>query len=128
MPLSFYKMFGYPTGRRRACWRGERPWKSCAGPGSPAGTITVASVQGDKYYLAEAPPAFEDGTLDYLNIPAVEIGLKHIQSVGRDHPRARARAHRLAARQPVGNEARAAGCRLVRIYGPLTARSSVAGR
>ena len=53
----------------------RRPWFA-------GGTITVASVQGDKYYLAEAPAAFEDGTLDYLNIPAVEIGLKHIQSIG----------------------------------------------
>ncbi|KAA0264966.1 MAG: aminotransferase class V-fold PLP-dependent enzyme, partial [Chloroflexi bacterium] len=29
-------------------------------------------------------PAFEDGTLDYLNIPALEIGLKHIESIGYD--------------------------------------------
>jgi selenocysteine lyase/cysteine desulfurase len=38
------------------------------------GTTTVASVRGNKYYPAEAPARFEDGTLDYLNIPAVEIG------------------------------------------------------
>jgi molybdenum cofactor sulfurtransferase len=42
----------------------------------------VASVQGDKYYLADGPAAFEDGTLDYLNIPAIEIGLKHFESIG----------------------------------------------
>ena len=81
VPLSFYKIFGYPTGigallaRREALEKLRRPWFA-------GGTITVASVQGDKYYLAEAPAAFEDGTLDYLNIPAVEIGLKHIQSIG----------------------------------------------
>ena len=28
--------------------------------------------------------AFEDGTVDYLNIPAVEIGLRHIDAVGID--------------------------------------------
>ena len=81
VPLSFYKMFGYPTGvgallaRQEALSKLRRPWFA-------GGTITVASVQGDRYYLAEAPAAFEDGTIDYLNIPAVEIGLKHLSAIG----------------------------------------------
>ncbi|MBI5840697.1 MAG: aminotransferase class V-fold PLP-dependent enzyme [Chloroflexi bacterium] len=82
-PISFYKMFGYPTGlgallaRKSALAKLHRPWFA-------GGTITVASVQGDKYYLADGAPAFEDGTLDYLNIPAIEIGLRHIESIGCD--------------------------------------------
>jgi molybdenum cofactor sulfurtransferase len=82
-PISFYKMFGYPTGlgallaRKSALAKLHRPWFA-------GGTITVASVQGGKYYLAEGATAFEDGTLDYLNIPAIEIGLKHIESIGYD--------------------------------------------
>lgn len=81
VPISFYKIFGYPTGlgaliaRKEALAKLHRPWFA-------GGTITVASVQGDKYYLAEGATAFEDGTLDYLNIPALEIGLKHIESIG----------------------------------------------
>jgi selenocysteine lyase/cysteine desulfurase len=81
VPVSFYKMFGYPTGlgaliaRRQALEKLRRPWFA-------GGTITVASVQGDRYYLADGASAFEDGTLDYLNIPAVEIGLKHLESIG----------------------------------------------
>jgi len=83
VPISFYKIFGYPTGlgaliaRREALAKLQRPWFA-------GGTITVASVQGDKYYLADGAAAFEDGTLDYLNIPAIEIGLKHIESIGYD--------------------------------------------
>ncbi|MGQ0604071.1 MAG: aminotransferase class V-fold PLP-dependent enzyme, partial [Anaerolineales bacterium] len=79
--LSFYKMFGYPTGvgaliaKRTALKKLHRPWFA-------GGTIEVASVQGDKFYLHEGAEAFEDGTLNYLIIPAVEIGLRHIQSVG----------------------------------------------
>ena len=75
--LSFYKMFGYPTGiglllaRRKTLSKLHRPWFA-------GGTITVASVKGDKYYLHQGAEGFEDGTLDYLNIPAIEIGLKHI--------------------------------------------------
>jgi molybdenum cofactor sulfurtransferase len=80
VPLSFYKMFGYPTGvgcllaRREALARLRRPWFA-------GGTITVASVQGDRYYLAEGEAAFEDGTLNYLSLPAIEIGLRHLEDV-----------------------------------------------
>jgi len=48
------------------------------------GTITVASVQGDRYYLHEGAEAFEDGTLNYLTLPAVEIGLRHLAQIGLD--------------------------------------------
>src|SRR4029079_3974320 len=75
---SFYKLFGYPTGvgcllaRKTTLAKLRRPWFS-------GGTITVASVQGDKHYLAEGESAFEDGTLDYLALPAIEIGLAHLE-------------------------------------------------
>jgi len=48
--MSFYKIFGYPTGigcllaRKTALAKLHRPWFA-------GGTITVASVQGDRYYL-----------------------------------------------------------------------------
>jgi molybdenum cofactor sulfurtransferase len=88
--VSFYKIFGYPTGvgcllaRKAALAKLRRPWFA-------GGTITVASVQGDKYYLAEGEAAFEDGTPDYLALPAIEIGLQHIESIGLDtiHERVR---------------------------------------
>jgi molybdenum cofactor sulfurtransferase len=57
VPLSFYKMFGYPTGlgaliaRVDKLHKLQRPWFA-------GGTITVASVQGDKYYLADGHAAF----------------------------------------------------------------------
>jgi molybdenum cofactor sulfurtransferase len=81
VPVSFYKIFGYPTGvgcllaRRAALQQLQRPWFS-------GGTITVASVQGDKYYLGEDETAFEDGTLNFLSLPGVEIGLRFISSIG----------------------------------------------
>lgn len=86
--LSFYKIFGYPTGvgcliaRRGVLKKLHRPWFA-------GGTITIASVQGDGYYLQDGEAAFEDGTIDYLNIPAVEIGLRHIAAVGIDAIHAR---------------------------------------
>lgn len=81
VPVSFYKMFGYPTGvgcllaRRDALAILRRPWFS-------GGTITVASVQGDTFYMADGEAGFEDGTLNFLSIPAVDIGLRFLESVG----------------------------------------------
>lgn len=119
VPLSFYKIFGYPTGigallaRREALKKLRRPWFA-------GGTITVASVQGDKYYLAEAPAAFEDGTLDYLNIPAVEIGLKHIQAIGYETIHERVCSLTGWLLDNLSEMKHSSGVPLVRIYGPLT--------
>jgi selenocysteine lyase/cysteine desulfurase len=62
-------------------------WCSCAlatlhRPWFAGGTITVASVQGDRYYLHEGGEAFEDGTLSYLALPAIEMGLRHVADIG----------------------------------------------
>ena len=80
--VSFYKMFGYPTGigaliaRRSALARLRRPWFA-------GGTITVASVQREGWHHLAPPPAgFEDGTVDFLGLPAVSIGLRHLEAVG----------------------------------------------
>lgn len=119
VPISFYKIFGYPTGlgaliaRKSALAKLHRPWFA-------GGTITVASVQGDKYYLADGAPAFEDGTLDYLNIPALEIGLKHIESIGYDVISERVKTltgwllENLTAMKHSNGEA------LVRVFGPTS--------
>ncbi|MCS7009880.1 MAG: aminotransferase class V-fold PLP-dependent enzyme [Anaerolineales bacterium] len=118
VPLSFYKMFGYPTGigallmRWEAAKKLRRPWFA-------GGTITVASVQGDTYYLAEPPAAFEDGTLDYLNIPAVEIGLRHLQSVGIEMIHDRVRCLTGWLLEHLNEMRHSNGKPLVKIYGPL---------
>ncbi|MBQ01358.1 MAG: hypothetical protein CL477_11815 [Acidobacteria bacterium] len=117
--LSFYKMFGHPTGvgvliaKRTALAKLHRPWFS-------GGTITVASVQGDRHFLAEGAAAFEDGTLDYTNIPAVDAGLTFLEGIGLDliHERVRCLtgwllATLLALRHRNGHP-------LVKVYGPVT--------
>lgn len=120
VPISFYKMFGYPTGigaliaRKETLRKLRRPWFA-------GGTITVASVQGDKYYLADGPAAFEDGTLDYLNIPAVEIGLKHLESIGYDVIHERVRMLTAWLLENLTAMRHASGVPLVRVYGPIAA-------
>jgi selenocysteine lyase/cysteine desulfurase len=79
--LSFYKICGYPTGtgcllaRKGALGKLRRPWYA-------GGTITFSSVVGDGHYLTPGAAGFEDGTVNYLSLPAVELGLKHIEAVG----------------------------------------------
>jgi selenocysteine lyase/cysteine desulfurase len=115
--LSFYKMFGYPTGigaliaRKEALGKLHRPWFA-------GGTITVASVQGDKYYMADGASAFEDGTIDYLGIPAIEIGLKHLESIGYDVIGERVRSLTGWLLDNLTSMKHSNGVPLVRVYGP----------
>ena len=117
VPISFYKMFGYPTGlgamiaRKSALEKLHRPWFA-------GGTITVASVKGDKYYMADGAAAFEDGTIDYLNIPAVEIGLKHIESIGYDVIHERVHCLTGWLLKNLSEMKHSNGVPLVRIFGP----------
>jgi molybdenum cofactor sulfurtransferase len=120
--ISFYKMFGYPTGvgalliRKSAFAKLKRPWFA-------GGTVNFASVQGQAHVLSPSEAAFEDGTLNYLSIPAVEIGLGHLQSIGIEKIAERVRCltgwllnELLALRHTNGRA-------MVRIYGPANTES-----
>jgi molybdenum cofactor sulfurtransferase len=120
--ISFYKMFGYPTGvgalliRKPVLAKLKRPWFA-------GGTVNFASVQGQAHILSPNEAAFEDGTLNYLSIPAVEIGLRHLQAIGMDKIAERVRCltgwlldELLALRHSNGRA-------MVRIYGPATTQS-----
>jgi molybdenum cofactor sulfurtransferase len=117
--LSFYKIFGYPTGvgallaRPQALGKLRRPWFA-------GGTITVASVGADRYYLASGSPAFEDGTVNFLNLPALELGFDLIERAGIDviHERVRALGGWLIDNLVAMRHA--SGLPMVRIYGPIT--------
>lgn len=118
VPLSFYKMFGYPTGvgallaRRTALEKLRRPWFA-------GGTITLASVQGDGWHhLAPGHTGFEDGTVDYLGLPAVRLGLEHIADAGIDaiHDRVVALTSWLLGEMT--SLRHSSGAPMVRVFGP----------
>ncbi|MEW5868584.1 MAG: aminotransferase class V-fold PLP-dependent enzyme [Chloroflexota bacterium] len=117
--FSFYKIFGFPTGlgcllvRKNKLARLRRPWFA-------GGTITIASVQGNGHYLLDNEAAFEDGTVDYLNIPAVEAGLRYVQQVGIEtiHTRVMCLAGWLLEQLSALQHAN--GRRMMQIYGPQT--------
>jgi molybdenum cofactor sulfurtransferase len=115
--LSFYKMFGYPTGigalivRHDALADLRRPWFA-------GGTITIASAQGRGHFLAGGAAGFEDGTINYLGLPAVSIGLDFLDRVGIDavHQRVSELTDRLLGELSALRHSN--GRPLVYIYGP----------
>ncbi|WP_242909885.1 aminotransferase class V-fold PLP-dependent enzyme [Actinomadura terrae] len=117
VPVSWYKVFGYPTGvgalvaRRPALARLRRPWFA-------GGTIQAVSALGGWHVMAGDETAFEDGTLNFLSIPDVEFGVRWIEGIGIDLVHRRVRyltswlLRRLAAlRHPDGSP-------MTVLYGP----------
>ena len=124
VPFSFYKIFGYPTGigcllaRKDALTKLQRPWFA-------GGTIIFASVHaaqdpGAGFYLKPDQEGFEDGTLNYLTIAAVEIGLKHIERVGMERIHERVRRFTGWLLENLLELRHSNGQPVVHIYGPTT--------
>lgn len=120
--LSFYKMFGYPTGvgallaRREALRKLHRPWFA-------GGTISWASVLAESHTLSPGSEGFEDGTPNYTSLPAVELGLDFLEAAGieRIHERVNALAGWLM--EELASLRHGNGSRVARIYGPLETRA-----
>jgi molybdenum cofactor sulfurtransferase len=119
--LSWYKVFGYPTGigslvvRQDALARLQRPWFS-------GGSIGVASVVLPRHTLGEGRIGFEDGTIDYLGLPAIEVGLRQVVSIGMPtiHRRVQVLTRWLLARMSAIRHSD--GEPAVRLYGPTDDR------
>ena len=115
--LSFYKMFGWPTGvgclvaRRDALAKLERPWFS-------GGTIVAAFVQREWYQSAPGAAHFEDGTVNFLNLPAVEIGLRLLERIGMETIHARVEALGSLLLDALGSLRHSNGAPAATIHGP----------
>ena len=79
--ISFYKIFGYPTGigcllvKKSKFHKLKKPWYA-------GGTITISSARYNGYFLKRDHEKFEDGTVNYLDIPAITNGLNYITAIG----------------------------------------------
>ncbi|KAJ7072924.1 methyltransferase type 11 [Mycena amicta] len=80
MAISFYKMFGFPTGvgalviKKSFLTKLKRPWFA-------GGTVNVVQVPGA--IVTRSPvlhEQFEDGTINYLNLSAVTHGLHFLSA------------------------------------------------
>ena len=81
--VSFYKMFGYPTGvgalvaKKAALDQLRRPWFA-------GGTVDFVSVQLDRHQHRAGHESFEDGTPNFLALAAIPSGLRFLASIGMD--------------------------------------------
>lgn len=79
--VSFYKIFGFPTGigclliRKDSFEKIQKPWFA-------GGTVSLVSVGVQKHFLQNNHERFEDGTLNYLHLPSVKDGLEFVESIG----------------------------------------------
>ena len=121
VPVSWYKVFGYPTGvgcliaRREALGRLRRPWFA-------GGSVYIASVQAGWHTLAADEAGFEDGTVSFLQIPDLACGLSWVGGIGMDliHQRVMCLTGWLLGRLAALRHTN--GQPMAQIYGPTSTR------
>lgn len=79
--ISFYKIFGFPTGigcllvKKDSFDLLQKRWFA-------GGNVSFVSVKRASHYFQNDHERFENGTINYLDIPAINTGLEFIESVG----------------------------------------------
>jgi selenocysteine lyase/cysteine desulfurase len=115
--ISFYKMFGLPTGvgaliaRRDALAMLRRPWFA-------GGTVDYASVQLERHLLAGGEQGHEDGTPNFLGIAMIEVGLAFLADIGSQRLGRRLRDLTAQFISGLAGLRHPCGAPLARIHGP----------
>ncbi len=120
--VSFYKIFGFPTGigcllvKKSSFGKLKKHWFA-------GGTVDYVSVKESNHLLIHNHERFENGTLNYLDIPAITLGLNFIESIGIENIRTRV----MQLTELFINEMRKLkhdnGTPIVRLFGPLNTES-----
>ena len=117
--LSFYKIFGYPTGlgcllvKKSKFNKLKKPWYA-------GGTITLSAVTYSNFFLKQDHERYENGTINYLDIPAITNGLNFITSIGMENIHSRVKELSFYVLSELSNLRHDNGSKLVRLYGPKT--------
>ncbi|MBL8298859.1 MAG: aminotransferase class V-fold PLP-dependent enzyme [Rhodanobacteraceae bacterium] len=115
--LSFYKLFGYPTGLGALVMRRDvvpllrRPWFA-------GGSVRYASVQADLHRLQDGAEGFEDGTPNFLGIAALAAGFGLLREVGMERLAAHVASLSVRLLDSLQSLRHANGAPLVLVYGP----------
>lgn len=115
--ISFYKIFGYPTGlgcllvRKNKFNKLKKPWFA-------GGTVSLVSVQYESYFLANDHERFENGTVDYLGIPAISFGIDFINDIGMQRIKTRIKALANYFKTRVENLKHSNGEPMIKLFGP----------
>jgi molybdenum cofactor sulfurtransferase len=123
--LSFYKMFGYPTGigclliKKNKFEKLKKPWFA-------GGTVQMVGVKAQQHWLVNNHERFEDGTINYLDIPAVKIGLDYLEEIGMHRITERVSALSETLYKELNTLRHDNGSPVLQIYGPKN-RKNVGG-
>ena len=115
--VSFYKIFGYPTGvgalliQKKAFEKLDKPWFA-------GGTVSYVSVTIPEFFLVENQERFEEGTVNFLSIPAVKMGLDWIQQLGMKNIKERIFCLTDYLIHELNELKHSNGARLIHIFGP----------
>ena len=117
--VSFYKMFGFPTGvgalivKKNALPKLRRPWFA-------GGTVEFVSVQNRVHRLVSTVEAFEDGTPNFLSIAAIPAGLSLLRTIGMERLNAHCSGLMAGLLEGMLELRHDNGTPRIRIYGPRT--------
>lgn len=115
--ISFYKMFGYPTGL--GCLLVKRDAMEILNrPSFSGGSVSNVGVNRQFHIASEGAEAFEDGTPNFSVMAAVEDGLKWLNQIGVENISARTSALTDYVIRNLDLLAHSNGKKLVSIYGP----------
>jgi len=115
--VSFYKIFGFPTGigcllvKKDSFPKLKKHWFA-------GGTVDYVSVKESNHLLIANHERFENGTLNYLDIPAVKLGLDFIESIGIERIRTRIVELTGLFLQEMTKIKHSNGTSIVRLFGP----------
>lgn len=116
--VSFYKIFGFPTGigcllvKKDSFHKLKKHWFA-------GGTVDYVSVKESNHLLIANHERFENGTLNYLDIPAITLGLNFIESIGIENIRKRVMDLTGLFIQEMNKLKHDNGTPIVRMFGPL---------
>lgn len=120
--ISFYKIFGFPTGigclfiRKDTFNKLQKPWFA-------GGTVSFAAVNEPMFTLIKNHERFEDGTINYLQIPAIKSGLDYIEKIGIDNINKRVLEHTTFLLNQFQELQHSNGSPLISVYGPKNTTS-----
>lgn len=115
--LSFYKMFGYPTGigcllvKKTVFNKLNKPWFA-------GGTVNLSAIQHSAHFLKQDHEKFENGTVNYLDIPAIVNGLNFIEGLNMENINARIRDLSSTMLSDFATLTHNNGNPLIKLYGP----------
>ena len=121
--VSFYKIFGYPTGlgcllvHNSKFDKLQKQWFA-------GGTVKLVTVKTNDHNLNNNYERFEDGTVNYLNIPAIKFGLDFINSIGIKRISERVYSMRQALVRELNKFKHSDGTKMIKVLGPDTLDSS----